>query len=58
MMKSSTLAHNWVTENNRISLVVENKAEVIRVRPHPLGISWYLFVPPLALALLALGIFW
>ena len=40
-MKSSTLAYNWVTENNRISLVVENKAEVIRVRPYPHGISWF-----------------
>jgi len=49
MMKSSTFANNWVTENNRISLVVENKAEEIRVRPHPLGISWCLFVPPLAM---------
>ena len=48
-MKSSTYANNWVTEANRISLVVENKAEDIRVRPHPLGISWYLFLPPLAM---------
>ena len=48
-MKSSTYANNWVTENNRISLVVENKAEDIRVRPHPLGISWYFFVPLLAM---------
>ncbi len=48
-MKSSTFVNNWVTENNRISLVVENKGEEIRVRPNPLGISWYLYVPPLAM---------
>ncbi len=48
-MKSSTFVNNWVTENDRISLVVENKGEEIRVRPNPLGISWYLYVPPLAM---------
>ncbi len=48
-MKSSAFVNNWVTENNRISLVVENKGEEIRVRPNPLGISWYLYVPPLAM---------
>jgi len=49
IMKSSTFAKNWVTENNRISLVVENKAEEIQVRRDPLGIRWYLFVPLLAM---------
>jgi len=48
-MKSSTIAKNWVTENNRISLVVENKARDIRVKPNSLGLRWYLFVPPLVL---------
>jgi UDP-GlcNAc:undecaprenyl-phosphate GlcNAc-1-phosphate transferase len=48
-MKSNTLTNNWMTENNRISLVVENKREKIRVRPNSLGISWYLFIPPLAM---------
>ena len=48
-MKSSMFTDNWVTEKNRISLVVENKAEEIRVRRDPLGIRWYLFVPPLAM---------
>ena len=48
-MKSSTIAKNWVTENNRISLVVKNRDEEIQVKSDPLGISWYLFVPPLVL---------
>ena len=48
-MKSSTFANNWITENNRISLVVENRGEEIQVKPDPLGIRWYLFVPPLVL---------
>ena len=48
-MKSSTFASNWITENNRISLVMENKDEEIQVKPDPLGIRWYLFLPPLVL---------
>jgi hypothetical protein len=48
-MKSSTFTKNWVTENNRISLVVENKDAEIRVKPDPLGIRWYLFIPPLVM---------
>ena len=48
-MKSSTIAKTWGTEDNRISLVVENKGEHIRVKPNSLGIRWYLFVPPLVL---------
>jgi UDP-GlcNAc:undecaprenyl-phosphate GlcNAc-1-phosphate transferase len=48
-MKSSTIVKNWGTEDNRISLVVENKGEHIRVKSNSLGIRWYLFVPPLVL---------
>ena len=48
-MKSSAIAKNWVTEDNRISLVVENKGENIRVKMNLLGIPWYLFVLPLAM---------
>jgi UDP-GlcNAc:undecaprenyl-phosphate GlcNAc-1-phosphate transferase len=48
-MKASTIAKTWVTEDNRISLVVENKREDIRLKSNSLGISWYLFVPPLVL---------
>ena len=48
-MRSSTIARNWVAEDNRISLVVENKAGNIPVKPVSLGIRWYFFVPPLVL---------
>ena len=48
-MRSSAIAKNWVTEDNRISLVVENRADRIRVKPVSLGISWYFYVPPLML---------
>jgi UDP-GlcNAc:undecaprenyl-phosphate GlcNAc-1-phosphate transferase len=48
-MKSSTFANNWVTQNNHISLVVENRTEDTPVRSNPLGIRWYLFIPPLVL---------
>jgi UDP-GlcNAc:undecaprenyl-phosphate GlcNAc-1-phosphate transferase len=46
-LRSSTIARTWDAEDNRISLVVENKAENIRVKPASLGIRWYFFVPPL-----------
>jgi len=48
-MKSSAIAKNWVTEDNRISLVVENKEGDMRVKQNSLGIHWYLFMPPLVL---------
>ena len=48
-MKSTTFAKNWALENNRISLVVKNRDPEIQVKPNPLGIRWYLFVPPLAM---------
>ena len=48
-MKSSTITDNWETENNRIALVVENSTDELRVRSHPLGIRWYLFIPPVVL---------
>ncbi len=48
-MKSSAIAKNWVTEDNRISLVVENNGENTRVKTNLLGIPWYLFVLPLAM---------
>jgi UDP-GlcNAc:undecaprenyl-phosphate GlcNAc-1-phosphate transferase len=46
-MRTGTIAKNWVTEDNRISLVVENRVKDIRVKPVSLGIRWYFFVPPL-----------
>jgi UDP-GlcNAc:undecaprenyl-phosphate GlcNAc-1-phosphate transferase len=45
----STFAHNWGTESDRISLVVENLRQEARVKTNPLGIRWYLFLPPLAM---------
>ena len=48
-MKSSAIAKNWVTEDNRISLVVENKEGDMRVKQNCLGMHWYLFMPPLVL---------
>ena len=53
-MKTSTIAKNWVADNNRISLVVENRKDKIRVKPNSLGIRWYFFVPPLVLTFLLL----
>ncbi|CAB1063597.1 Undecaprenyl-phosphate alpha-N-acetylglucosaminyl 1-phosphate transferase (EC [Olavius sp. associated proteobacterium Delta 1] len=47
--KSSTLANNWVRENDQTSLVVENMRQEVWLKKNPLGISWYLFVPPLAM---------
>lgn len=43
------LTNNWVAENNRISLSVENMEAEVRGPTNPLGISWYLFVPQLAM---------
>lgn len=48
-IKSSMLTNNWVAENNRISLSVENMEAEVRGPTNPLGISWYLFVPQLAM---------
>lgn len=48
-MRSSAIAKNWVTEDNPISLVVENKLEEIRTKPVSLGIRWYFYLPPLIL---------
>jgi UDP-GlcNAc:undecaprenyl-phosphate GlcNAc-1-phosphate transferase len=47
--KSSVLTNDWKAENDRISLVVENMREEVRVKTDPLGISWYFFVPTLAM---------
>jgi UDP-GlcNAc:undecaprenyl-phosphate GlcNAc-1-phosphate transferase len=47
--KSSVLTNDWRAENDRISLVVENMREEVRVKTDPLGISWYFFVPTLAM---------
>ena len=48
-MKTSVIAKTWVTEDNRISLVVENKKGDIRAKQNSLGIRWYLFMPPVVL---------
>ena len=53
-MKSSTIANNWVAENNRISLVMEDKVIEIHPKPNPLGIRWYFFVPVLAVTVVLL----
>jgi UDP-GlcNAc:undecaprenyl-phosphate GlcNAc-1-phosphate transferase len=53
-MKSSTFADNWETENNRIALVVANSTDELRVRSNPLGIRWYLFLPPVVLTCILL----
>ena len=47
--KSSVLTNDWKAENDRISLVVENMRQEVRVKTNPLGISWYFFVPTLAM---------
>jgi UDP-GlcNAc:undecaprenyl-phosphate GlcNAc-1-phosphate transferase len=47
--KSSVLTNDWRAENDRISLVVENMREEVRVKTDPLGISWYFFVPTLVM---------
>ena len=48
-MEPNTLANNWVAQYNPISLVAKNRPEEIRVRPDPIGMSWYLFVPLLTM---------
>jgi UDP-GlcNAc:undecaprenyl-phosphate/decaprenyl-phosphate GlcNAc-1-phosphate transferase len=48
-MKSSTFAENWKNENNRLALVVENSTDELRGRSNPLGIRWYLFLPPVVM---------
>jgi len=48
-MKSNTIADNWETENNCIALVVENSTDELHLRANPLGIRWYLFIPPVVL---------
>jgi UDP-GlcNAc:undecaprenyl-phosphate GlcNAc-1-phosphate transferase len=53
-MRSSTIAKNWATEDNRISLVVENRVEEIRAKQVSLGIRWYFYVPPLMLTCMLL----
>ena len=47
--KSSVLTNDWKAENDRISLVLENMRQEVRVKSNPLGISWYFFVPTLAM---------
>ena len=47
--KSSVLTNDWKAENDRISLVLENMRQEVRVKTNPLGISWYFFVPTLAM---------
>jgi len=50
-MKSSTIADSWTNDRNRISLVVENSPQEIRMRWNVLGVRWYLFIPPVLLTL-------
>ena len=47
--QSRPFADNRVTENVRISLAAENMRAEAQVKTDPLGISWYLFVPPLVM---------
>jgi len=47
--KTNALNSDWRAENDQISLAVENMREVVREKTNPLGISWYFFVPPLAM---------
>ena len=49
-MKTSTIAKNWVTKDNRISLVVEDNGKDICLRTNLLGIPWYIFSLPLILS--------
>jgi len=53
-MKTSTIAKNWVTKDNRISLVVENNGKDICLRTNLLGIPWYIFSLPLVLSVVLL----
>ena len=46
---SSTFANNWVTENNPVSRGVDNLRVIVQEEKDPLGISWYLFAPPLVM---------
>ena len=48
-VNSDTFDPNWVTESDRISLVVENFKREVAEKTRPLGIAWYLFLPPLAM---------
>jgi UDP-GlcNAc:undecaprenyl-phosphate GlcNAc-1-phosphate transferase len=48
-MKPNTLANNWGAQYNPISLVAKKQPEEIRVRPDPIGMNWYLFVPLLTM---------
>jgi UDP-GlcNAc:undecaprenyl-phosphate GlcNAc-1-phosphate transferase len=48
-INTTTFAPNWVTESDRISLVLENLRQEVRVKTNPLGIRWYFFLPPLAM---------
>ena len=45
----STIASNWVTEKNPISRGADNLGVNFQLKKDHLGISWYLFVPPLAM---------
>jgi UDP-GlcNAc:undecaprenyl-phosphate GlcNAc-1-phosphate transferase len=54
IMKTSTIAKNWVTKDNRISLVVENNGKDICLRTNLLGIPWYIFSLPLVLSVVLL----
>jgi len=48
-VKSSPFTNNRVTEHNRISHIVDNMRAEVRVKKKSLGISGYLFVPPLVM---------
>jgi UDP-GlcNAc:undecaprenyl-phosphate GlcNAc-1-phosphate transferase len=48
-INTTTFAPNWVTESDRISLVLENLRQEVRLKTNPLGIRWYFFLPPLAM---------
>jgi len=48
-INTATCTPDWLTKNDRIPLVVENRRPVVRVKTNPLGIRWYLFLPPLTM---------
>ena len=46
---TGTCAPDWLTKSDRIPLVVETARPEVRVKANPLGIRWYLFLPPLTM---------
>ena len=53
-MKTSVITDIWMSENSRISLVVDDRGNGKGGQLNSLGIDWYLFVPPLAMTCILL----